>query len=162
MATSGEPPAGDPARQTFRTTILSSGKTATGIVVPPDIVGNLGQGKRPRVKVTIGAHTYRSTIAVMGGQFMVGVSAENRERAGVAGGDDVEVTLELDTAPREIDVPPDLAAALRSDATVQRAFDGLSYSGKQRHVLAVEGAKTEQTRQRRIAKVVEALTDPPR
>jgi len=143
----------------FRATLLAAGKTATGIEVPADVVAGLGQGKRPAVRVTINGHTYRSTIAVMGGKFMLGVSAENRAAAGVAAGDDVEVELELDTAPREVTVPPDLAAALKREPEAERFFDGLSYSRKQRIVLSVEGAKAAETRQRRIAKSVQDLRE---
>src|SRR5881296_607847 len=97
----------------FHTTILQAGKTATGIRIPPEVIEGLGSGKRPAVRVTINGHTYRSTVAVMGGDFMVGVSAEVREWTGVAGGDEVDVDIELDTAPREVTVPPDLVKALK-------------------------------------------------
>ena len=141
----------------FRTTIQQSGKTATGIEVPEEVVEGLGSGKRPAVKVTINGYTYRSTVAVMGGRYMVGVSAEHRAGAGVAGGEEVEVDLELDSAPREVQVPADLGAALDAEPAARRTFDGLSYSNKSWHVLQVEGAKTEETRQRRIAKSVDLL-----
>jgi hypothetical protein len=143
----------------FRATIEQSGKTATGFRVPDDVVEGLGAGKRPAVRVTIGGHTYRSTVASMGGVFMVGVSAENRASAGVAGGDEVDVDIELDTAPREVTVPPDLAKALEGDAAAKRTFDGLSYSNKHWHVRSIEGAKSPETRQRRIAKSVDTLRD---
>ena len=97
----------------FRTKILQAGKTATGIEVPPKVVSGLGSSKRPAVKVTIKGYTYRSTVATMDGKFMVGVSAEVREAAGVAGGDTVDVDIELDTAPREVTVPDDFAKALK-------------------------------------------------
>jgi hypothetical protein len=141
----------------FRTTIRQSGRTATGIEVPEQVVEALGSGGRPAVKVTINGYTYRSTVAVLGGRYMVGVSAEHRAGAGVAGGDEVDVDLELDTAPREVRVPADLAAALDAEPAARRAFDGLSYSNKSWHVLQVEGAKTEETRQRRIARSVDIL-----
>ncbi len=143
----------------FRAILQSHGKTATGIEVPPEVVASLGTSKKPPVRVTINGHTYRSTIAVMGGVFMLGVSAENRLGAGVAAGDEIEVDLELDTAPREVSVPPDLAEALDRDAAARQFFNGLSYSQKLRHVLAVEGAKTAETRQRRIEKAVGQLHD---
>jgi hypothetical protein len=143
----------------FRTTILQSDKTATGIRVPDEVVAALGAGKRPAVTVTINGFTYRSTIAVMGGVFMVGVSAENRAGAGVAGGDEVDVDIELDTAPREVTVPPDLAAALDAEPAARATFERLSYSNKSWHVLQVTGAKTEETRQRRIAKSIDALRE---
>lgn len=143
----------------FRTKILQAGKTATGIRVPDEIVEGLGAGKRPPVRVTINGFTYRSTIAVMGGDFMVGVNADNRAGAGVAGGDTVDVDIELDTAPREVAVPPDLAAALAAEPGARRTFDGLSNSNKGWHVYQVEGAKTDETRQRRIAKSIDALRE---
>jgi hypothetical protein len=141
----------------FHTTILQGGKTATGIQIPDEVVEALGAGKRPPISVTIKGYTYRSTVAVMGGVYMVGVSAENRAGARVKGGDEVDVDIELDTAPREVTVPPDLATALDAEPNARRTFEGLSYSNKSWHVLQIEGAKTDETRQRRIAKSVEAL-----
>lgn len=142
----------------FRATLETEGKTATGINVPAEVVDALGGGKRPRVTVTInGQHTYRSSVAVLGGRYMLGVSAENRAAAGVEGGQDVDVELELDTAPREVTVPPDFASALAVDPAAKATFDGLSYSNKSWHVLQIDGAKTDETRQRRIAKSVKAL-----
>jgi hypothetical protein len=141
----------------FRTTIVQSGKNTTGIQVPDEVVEALGSGKRPAVTVTVNGYSYRSTVASMGGVFMVSLSAEHRAGAGVAGGDEVEVDLELDSAPREVTVPPELAAALDAEPAARATFDGLSYSNKSWHVLQVTGAKTEETRQRRIARSVEAL-----
>ena len=141
----------------FRTTIVQSGKTATGIEVPGEVMESLGSGRRPAVRVTINGYSYRSTVASLGGKSMVGLSAEHRAGAGVAGGDEVEVDLELDTAPREVTVPPELVAALDAEPAARATFDGLSYSNKSWHVLQVTGAKTEETRQRRIARSVEAL-----
>ncbi len=158
-ARSGE----DSPRVRFTTTLLRAGKTATGIEVPAEVVARLGPTKRPPVRVTINGHTYRSTVAVMGGVFMVGVSAENRTSAGVAGGDEVEVELELDTTPREVTVPADLAEALGRDPAAKQRFDALSYSHKRAHVEAIEAAKAAETRQRRIAKAISMLrADPPR
>jgi len=141
----------------FHTTILQSDKTATGIRIPDEIVESLGSGKRPAIKVTINGFTYRSTVAVMGGAYMVGVSAENRVGAGVAGGDEVDVDIELDTAPREVAVPADFAAALDAEPAARRTFDALSNSNKGWHTYQIAGAKTVETRQRRIAKSVDAL-----
>ena len=142
----------------FRTTILQTGKTAAGIRVPDEVVEALGSGRRPAVTVTINGFTYRSTVAVMGGAYMVGVSAENRAGAGVAGGDEVDVDIELDTAPREIAVPADFAAALDAEPRARATFDALSNSNKGWHVSSINGAKTDETRQRRIAKSVETLS----
>lgn len=143
----------------FKTTLLQSGKTATGICVPPEIVSALGTSKKPAVKVTINGHTYRTTIAVMGGDFMLPVSGEHREKAGIKGGDKIEVQLELDTEPRVIIVPDDFQAALNKSAKAKEFFEKLSYSNRSRHVLSVEGAKTPETRQRRIEKSVALLAD---
>lgn len=143
----------------FHTTIKQSGKTTTGIEVPDEVVEALGSGKRPAVTVTINGYSYRNTVAVMGGVYMVGVSAEHRAGAGVAGGDEVDVNLELDTAPREVAVPADLAAALDAEPEARRTFDALSYSNRSWHVLQVDGAKTDETRRRRIAKAVDTLKE---
>lgn len=142
---------------TFHTTLRTAGKTATGIEIPPDLVEKLGAGKRPPVRVTVNGYTYRSTVAVMGGAFLVGVSAEHRSGAGVEGGDDIDVTLELDTAPREVVVPDDLEAALRLHPPAATAFANLSYSRKQQYVQPIEAAKTAETRQRRIDKTIADL-----
>lgn len=142
----------------FRAKILTSGKTATGIEVPARIVEALGS-KRPKVRATINGYTYRSSVAPMGGTFMLGVSAEVRERAGVAGGDTVDVDLALDTEVRTITVPPDLAKALKSDATARRFYEGLSYSQQRWFVDGIEGAKKPETRQRRVAAAVARLRE---
>jgi len=141
----------------FRTTILQSSKTATGIEVPPDVVASLGSGKQPLVRVTINGFTYRSAVAVMGGVFMVGVSAENRAGAGVKGGDEVDVDIELDTEPRTVEVPPELAAALDADPAAKATFEKLSPSNKGWHVSQVTGTNNLETRQRRIEKQIAAL-----
>jgi hypothetical protein len=143
----------------FRTTIQQTGKNTTGIQVPEDVVAALGSGKRPAVTVTVNGYRYRSTVASMGGVSMLSLSAEHRAGAGVAGGDEVEVDLELDTAPREVTVPDDLAAALDAEPAARATFDGLSYSNRSWHVLQVTGAKTEETRRRRIARSVETLRE---
>ena len=141
----------------FRTTILQGGKTATGIEVPESVMEALNAGRKPAVRVTIGSYTYRSSVATVDGKSMVGVSAEHRAGAGVAGGDEVDVDIELDTEPRTVTVPDDLAAALDADPEARATFDRLSYSNRSWHVLQVTGAKTEETRQRRIERSIEAL-----
>jgi hypothetical protein len=143
---------------TFRATLELGGKTATGIQVPDRIVEILGAGRRPPVRVTIQGHSYPSTIASMGGRFMLPVSAENRSCAGVAAGDELDVRLELDTTPRTVDVPADLADALGRDTDAKCRFDQLSYSSQRRYVLSVEGAKQPETRKRRIEKTVADLS----
>lgn len=143
----------------FRTTLQLEGKTATGFRVPTEIVEAFGKGKRPPVTVTINGYAYRSTVAAYGDVFMLPVAAEHREAARVAAGDEIDVDLELDSAPREVDVPPDFAAALDAEPDARRTFDALSNSNKKWHVLSVEGAKTEKTRQRRIEKSVAMLRE---
>ena len=143
----------------FRTTVQLNGKTATGLEVPASVVEALGSGRKPRVSVTVGPHTYRSTVATMSGRFMLPLSAENRARAGVAAGDEVDVTLELDTEERVVEVPADFAAALDAEPAARTFFDGLSYSNRSWHTLNVDGAKTAETRQRRIDKSVAMLRE---
>jgi hypothetical protein len=143
----------------FRTTILQTGKTTAGIEVPPEVVEALGAGKRPPVRVTLNGYAYRNTVAVMGGAYMIGVSNEHRTASGLKGGDVVDVDLELDTAPREVSVPADLDAALDAEPAARATFDRLSYSNKSWHTLQVEGTRTNETRQRRIAKSIAALRD---
>ncbi len=150
---------GGVSRVRFRTTVQLEGKTATGVRVPAEVGKALGMGKRPPVRVTIGGHTYRSSIASMNGVYMVGISAENRTSAGVSAGDEIDVDLELDTEPREVTVPSDFAAALDRDVLAKRYFDDLSYSNKRRLVMAIEEAKTDETRQRRIDKTVATLRE---
>ncbi|MEO8639776.1 MAG: YdeI/OmpD-associated family protein [Chloroflexota bacterium] len=137
--------------------IEGAGKTAAGIEVPAEVVTALGQTKRPPVRVTINGYTYRSTVATVGGRFMVGVSNEVRANAGVAAGDKVDVEMELDTAPREVAVPPELAKELAADPVARRAFEGLSYSKQRLLVDPVANAKTAETRDRNIVKALSFL-----
>ncbi len=140
----------------FKTTILQSGNN-TGIEVPAEVVESLGGGKKPAVAVTVGNYAYRSSIAVMGGKFLIPLSAERRAESGIKGGDAVEVELALDTQPREVVVPEDLSVALAGDAAAKAFFETLSYSNKLRHVLSITDAKTPETRARRIDKALETL-----
>jgi hypothetical protein len=140
----------------FRTKILAAGKTAAGIEVPAKVVAALGSSKRPPVRATINGFTYRSTVAVMGGKFMLGISNDVRKSAGVEAGETVDVDLELDTEAREVPMPPDFAAALARDAKAKKFFDGLSYSKKLRLVIPID-IKNVETRKQRIAKTVEQL-----
>jgi hypothetical protein len=141
----------------FRTTVMAAGRTATGLPVPAEVVDGLGAGRRPPVHVRIGGHHYRTTIASRGGVYLLSLSAENRAAAGVAAGEEVEVDVELDTEPRKVTVPADLAAALDGDDAARRAFERLSYSHQLRHVLAIEEAKAPETRRRRVEKALEML-----
>ncbi|MET0134196.1 MAG: YdeI/OmpD-associated family protein [Kibdelosporangium sp.] len=143
----------------FRAVLELGGKTATGVEVPEEVVEKLASGKRPAVKVTINSHTYPSTVARMAGRFMLPVSAENRTAAGVEAGDEIEVHLELDSEPRAVVVPDDLAAALDGTPAARAAFDKLAYSHQRRWVLSVSDAKTPETRQRRIDKAVHDLRE---
>jgi uncharacterized protein DUF1905/bacteriocin resistance YdeI/OmpD-like protein len=138
--------------------VLATGGTTTGIEVPPEVVEVLGGGRRAKVAVTLAGHRYRTSLAAMGGRVLVGVSAEVRAAAGVAAGDQLEVDLVLDDEPRVVTVPDDLAAALAAEPGAADAFAALSYSLQRRHVLAVEGARAAQTRARRVAAVVAAVT----
>lgn len=130
-----------------------------GFEIPPDVVESLGSGKRPPVSVTINGYTYRNTVAVLQGRYMIGVSGEHRGPAGVSAGDEVEVDLVLDTAPREITVPPDFADALDAVPAARRTFDALSYSNKSWHTLQIQGAKAPETRARRIERSIAALAE---
>lgn len=142
---------------TFRAELQLNGKTATGIEVPPEVVDALGAGKRPAVAVTIGRATFSTTLGVLGGRTWIPVSAERRKAAGVEAGQVLDVEIVLDAAPKVIEVPVDLAAALEA-AGARAAFDALAPSHRKEHVRAVTEAKKPETRERRIAKCVEMLT----
>jgi len=143
----------------FKTTIELGGKTATGMQVPAEVVEGLNAGKRPPVRVTVNGYTYRSTIAAYTGVFMLPVSKEVREAAGIRAGDEVDVDVELDTAPREVEIPPDFAEAIAADADASRFYESLSYSNRRRLVMGIEEAKTPETRRRRIDKSVALLRE---
>ncbi len=146
-------------KTTFITTVRQEpGMNATGLPVPPEAVAALGTSKKPPVKVSLNGYTYQSTVAVMDGAFMISLSAENRKAAGVEAGETVEVTLELETEPRTVDVPEDLAAALAEVPGATAIFDGLAYSKRKEHVRQVESAKAQATRERRIAGIVAKLS----
>ncbi len=142
---------------TFHTTILRTGKNTAGIQVPEAVVLELGSSKRPLVRVTIKKYTYRSAVAVMGGKFMIGVSAENRQAAGVQGGEQVDVTLALDTEPRTVELPEDLKVALTKAGALQ-AFENSAPSMRKEYVRQVLEAKAQETRERRVAKIVGKLS----
>ncbi len=144
---------------TFRTSLRKDETLdATGIEVPPAVVEALGGSKRPAVVVTIGDYAYRSTVATMGGLFLIPFAKEHRERTGLGPGADIEVTVELDTQPRTVDVPDDLALALAATPGCRDAFDRLAPSMRKEHVRQVESAKAPETRARRIARIVSGLT----
>ena len=144
--------------RTFTTTLLKDDTLdATGIVVPDEVVERLGGSRRPAVVVTIGDYRYRSTVASMGGRFLIPFAREHRERTGIAPGQAIEVSLELDTTPRTVEVPADLTAALEARPGAREAFDRLSYSVRKEHVRQVETAKAAETRERRIARILDGL-----
>jgi len=146
-------------KATFTTQVIKDDKVnATGLRVPAEAVVAMGSGKKPKVRVTLNGYTYRSTVAAYGEVFMLPLSAENREAAGVQPGEQVEVTIELDLEPRTVDVPQDLAAALEKVPGTRAVFDGLSYSARKEYFRQVESAKALETRQRRIAGIVQKLT----
>lgn len=140
----------------FETTLSQTGNN-TGIEVPVEVIEELGGGKRAAVVVDVNGFVYSSTIGVMGGRFLIPFSSDKRAATGLSGGDAIVVDLELDTAPRTVEVPDDLAAAL-AEADVRAAFDALSPSARKAHVTRVESAKAADTRTRRIATVVATLT----
>jgi Bacteriocin-protection, YdeI or OmpD-Associated/Domain of unknown function (DUF1905) len=141
----------------FRTTVVLGGKTATGLQVPDEVVEALGAGKRPPVAVTVGGYTYRTTVAPMGGDFWVPLAAEHRQAAGVAAGQEVDVGIELDTAPRDTALPDDLDAAL--DDAARSHFHSLAPSHRKEWVRWVEEAKKPETRTARIEKTVASLRE---
>jgi hypothetical protein len=131
----------------------------TGIEVPLKAVEALGAGKRPPVVVNVNGYQYRSTVAPMGGRFLIPFSAERRRESGISGGDAIDVEVAVDTAPRVVEVPADLRAALADSPTAAAAWEALSYSNQKAHVTSVLGAKAEHTRARRIAAVVTKLAE---
>ena len=143
----------------FRAVIQQTGKTACGIEVPAAVVDALGGSKRPAVTVTLDHYTYRSTVAPMSGGFWVGVNSDHRAASGLKAGDEVQVTLALDTAPRELEVPPELAAALDADPAAKEFFDGLSYSNRRVFTLSVEGTDNPETKARRVAKAIALMRE---
>ena len=141
----------------FESRVELGGKTATGIEIPTEIIEALGTSKRPPVTITINGYTYRTTAVRMGGRFLVPLAAENREAAGVAAGDQIVVDIDNDTAPREVDLPADLAAAM--DEAVRATYDGLSFTHRKEWVRWVEEAKKPETRAARIDKTVAGLKE---
>jgi hypothetical protein len=141
----------------FQTTVFLGGKTATGLQIPDEIVAALDSGKRPKVVITIGDYSYRSTVAPMGGKYLVPLSAEHRQAAGLAAGDPVEVEVTLDEAVREVEVPAELAAALAEDEPARQFFDGLSFSHRKEWARWITEAKRPETRQARLSKTIEGL-----
>jgi hypothetical protein len=143
---------------TFRTTLWAAGGNNVAIVIPDEVVAAFGRGKRVPVVVTVdGGYQYRNTIASMGGQFLISFNAETRKHTGRGAGDEVEIRLDVDDAPRVVEVPDDLAAELATDPAAKAAWDKLSVSHQRAHAESITGAKASATRARRVAKVLEAL-----
>ncbi|ORA32260.1 YdeI/OmpD-associated family protein [Mycobacterium aquaticum] len=140
----------------FSTEMFQMGNN-TGIEVPAEVVEALGAGKRPAVVVDVNGYRYRSTVAPMGGKYLIPFSAERRSESGIRGGDAIDVELTVDTEPRLVEAPEDLRAALDASPTAAKRWEALSYSKQKGHVTAVEGAKAADTRARRIAKVIAEL-----
>ena len=144
----------------YRTTIRQAeGSSATGIEIPDEVLTALGAGRKPAVRLSVNGYSYRSTVATVDGRYMVSLSSEHRAASGLDGGDEVEVDIEVDSSPREIDMPDDFAAALDAEPAARATFDGLSNSLKRYHVDLINGAKTDDTRQRRIEKSVATLKE---
>ncbi len=143
----------------FRATLLLEGRTATGLAVPDEVVEALARGRKPAVTVTLGGHTYRSTIASRGGRYLIPVSADIRKITGLSAGDEVEVEVEPDDVPRQVTVPADFADLLDREPDARRFFDSLSYSHQLAHVLSIEQAKTAETRRRRLDKAIAGLRE---
>jgi hypothetical protein len=141
----------------FHATVLTAGKTATGVEVPEEIVFGLGGGKKPLVTVTINGYTYRTAIAPRGDRYLFGISADVRAAAHVAGGDEIDVEIELDTAPRVVSIPPELNKVLAAEPKAKAAFESLSNSKKKLYTIPVEQAKTDETRERNVEKALTAL-----
>lgn len=145
-------------KTTFTTNIhQEEGRPVTGIQVPAEVIASFNKGKKPPVKVTLNGYTYRSTVAVMGGAYMISLSAENRSAAGVKGGDTLEITLELDEEPRTVEVPADLAKALELAGLTEK-FNALAFSHRKEHVRSIMDAVAPETRTRRIEAVLKKLS----
>jgi Bacteriocin-protection, YdeI or OmpD-Associated/Domain of unknown function (DUF1905) len=142
---------------TFTWTLASQGGNNAGFIVPEEVVLGFGRGRRVPITVQIGDYGYRTTIVSMGGRFLFGVNAAQRAATGLRAGDVVEVTIEVDDAPREVEVPPALQAALDADPAARSAWDRLSYTNRKEHARAITEAKAAETRERRLAKTLEAL-----
>lgn len=142
----------------FKTKILQIGNN-TGINVPPEIIEKLAAGKKPPVVVTLNKYTYRNTVAVMGGKYMISLSAENRKNADVKVGDELEITIALDTEPRTVELPPDFQKALDNNKPAKAGFEKLSPSKKKAIVVSINDAKTQETRMKRIDKAMDSLSE---
>ena len=150
--------AAEPNSVTFQTTVAASGNN-TGIEVPGDLIEQLAAGKRPPVLVNVNGYEYRNTVAVMGGRHMISISGAVRNATGLKGGDPIRVTLTVADTARDVNVPPDFAAALATDERARAFFGKLSNSMQRYHVDNINGAKSADTRQRRIDKAIALFLD---
>ncbi|MGV3712970.1 YdeI/OmpD-associated family protein [Pseudolysinimonas sp.] len=142
---------------TFRTVLLQKGNNV-GIVVPDEVVDSFGVGKRVPVVVTVdGGYSYRNTISSMGGRFMISFNADTRAKTGRGGGDEVEITLEHDTAPRTVEMPEALATAVAGEPALLAAWEGLAPSHQKEFARSIDEAKGDDTRARRVEKALEKL-----
>jgi hypothetical protein len=143
--------------ESFHTTLHLTGNNV-GIIVPDEVIERLDAGKRPTVSVTLnGQYRFDYTVGVMGGRAMIGLSSAHRAASGLAGGDEVDVSLEVVAAPREVEIPPELAAALAADSVAAEAFEKLAFSHRKEHARAIAEAKAPETKQRRVEKTLAAL-----
>ena len=140
----------------FRARVIPSGN-ATAVEIPATVMKGLGPQARPPVTITINGHSWRSRVAAMRGEQLIGISAANREAAGVAEGETIEVDVVLDAAPRTVELPDDLAKALKRTTGSKDAFERLPFGLRQKHVREIESAKSAEVRERRIAKLVITL-----
>jgi hypothetical protein len=143
----------------FQTTLRSFGPNNTGIEVPEEVLAGLGRGRRVKVVVTVNGYTYRSSVTPYMGLILIPFSAEHRAATGLKGGETIEVELVPDDAPREVEVPEDLAAALAGEPEARAFFDGLSYTHRKTYATWLEEAKKPETRAARVAKAVELLRE---
>lgn len=143
----------------FRSTVVLGGKTATGVPVPAAVVESLGKGKRVPVVVTINGYSYRTTVSWYGGEFVVPLAAEHRAAAGVTAGEEIEVDMVLDSAPREVELPADLATALKNSPAAAEFFGKLAYTHRKEYVRWIEEAKKPETRATRVEKALALLAE---
>ena len=142
----------------FQAKVIPSGN-ATGVEVPDDVMQALGPQGRPPVTITINGHTWRSRVAAMRGQRLIGISAAHRAAASISAGDVIEIDVEIDESPREVVEPADLANALDKCPQARTSFDHLPFGLQQKHVKTIEEAKTDEVRERRVRKLVDTLRD---
>jgi hypothetical protein len=142
------------------TTTLQPRGPAAAVVLDPDDVATVGEGaKRFPVAATINGHTWRTTVTRMGGEFLLGLNKEVRQAAGVEAGDTVDVQIELDTAPREVEVPEALAAALQGDPVAREIYEALAFTHRKEYARWIAEAKKEETRERRVAQALGMLRE---